>query len=65
MILGSISILKRLPMNNIKTQTVKTVAKDQTIEDIVRESPVDQHQLKFRRRWGIIVLIIIFLIILF
>jgi hypothetical protein len=52
-------------MNNIKTQTVKTVAKDQTIEDIVRESPVDQHQLKFRRRWGIIALIIIFLIILF
>jgi hypothetical protein len=52
-------------MNNFETQTVKTVAKDQTIEDVVRESPVDQHQLKFRKRWGIIILVAILLIILF
>ncbi|ADJ28236.1 hypothetical protein [Nitrosococcus watsonii] len=46
-------------MNNAETKTVQTVAKDQTIEDRVRVSPVDRYELKARKRWGIVALIII------
>lgn len=51
-------------MNNTETQTVQTVAKDQTIEDVVLESPVDQYQSKARKRWGIIALIVIIFLLL-
>ncbi|WP_166805112.1 hypothetical protein [Nitrosococcus wardiae] len=52
-------------MNNTETQTVQTVAKDQTIEDVVRESPVDQHELKVRKRLMIIIpAVILFLLLM-
>lgn len=55
-------------MNNTEVQTVETVAKDQTITDVVRESPVDTQELKTRKILGIsalVVILVLFLIALF
>lgn len=51
-------------MNSTETQTVQTVAKDQAIEDVVRESLVDQYELQFRKRWGIAALGIVLLLLI-
>lgn len=51
-------------MNNAEIKMVQTAAKDQTIEDRVRESPVDQYELKARKRLGMFALVIILFLLL-
>jgi len=43
---------------------VTTITKDRTLTDLVRESPVDQYEYRFRRKISLVVLGIVLLLAL-